>query len=116
MLFGLAGVLLALFFQKLAIVLGGFAAGGTIGAHLAVLMGFTPVPVIQILGGVVGAILLYIFFDWALIALSSVVGSTLVVQSLPWNPPAETVLYLVLIAAGIWFQAAWLRVRKPSIS
>jgi hypothetical protein len=56
--------------------------------------------------------LLYVLFDWALIVLSSVVGSTLVVQVLTWNSQAETILYLALIAAGIWLQAAWLRIQK----
>jgi hypothetical protein len=113
LLFGLVGALLALFFQKLAIVLGGFAAGSTISAHLTFLVGLASTPVINVLGGLAGAILLYVLFDWALIVLSSVVGSTLVVQSLPWNAQIETVLYLVLIAAGICFQAAWLHVQKP---
>ena len=113
LLCGLAGTLLALFFQKLAIVVGGFAAGITIGAHLAYMMGVTSTSVIPILGGIVGAISLFVLFDWALIVLSSVVGSTLVVQSFSWNPQAETVLYLVLIVFGIWFQAALLPVRKP---
>jgi hypothetical protein len=113
LLFGLVGALLALFFQKLAIVLGGFASGSAIGAHLAFMMGVASGPVIPILGGIIGAILLYVLFDWALIVLSSVVGSTLVVQDLTWNPTVETVLYLVLIAAGICFQAAWLRIKKP---
>ena len=58
--------------------------------------------------------LLYVLFDWALIVLSSVVGSTLVVQALTWNPTAETVLYLVLIVAGICIQAAWLRIKKTN--
>ncbi len=113
LMFGLAGTLLALFFQKLAIILGGFASGSAIGAHLAFMMGVTSIPVIPILGGILGAILLYVLFDWALIVLSSVVGSTLVVQALTWNPTIEAVLYLFLIAAGIFFQAAWLRIQKP---
>jgi len=113
LLFGTIGALLAVFFQTLAIILGGFAAGTTVGAYLTVLAGFTSVPVINILGGILGAILLYVLFDWALIVLSSIVGSILVVQVLAWNPQAEMVLSLVLMAAGIWFQAAWLRKQKP---
>ncbi len=113
LLCGLGGALVAVFFQTLAIILGGFAAGSAVGAYLTVLMGFTSVPVINILGGLLGAILLYVLFDGALIVLSSIVGSILVVQVLVWNPQAEVVLFLVLIAAGIWFQAAWLRKQKP---
>ena len=113
LLFGLVGALLALFFQKLAIVLGGFASGSAIGAHLAIMMGATSSLVIPVLGGIIGAVLLYVLFDWALIVLSSVAGATLVVQALTWNPTVETVLYLILIVAGICFQAAWFRKIKP---
>ena len=112
-LFGLVGALLALFFQTLAIVLSGFAAGSTIVAYLAVLMGFADVPVISMVGGIIGAILLFALFDWALIGLSSLAGATLVVQSLNWNFRAELVLYVTLIAAGILLQAASLRRQPP---
>jgi len=112
LLSGLVGALLALFFQTVAIVVGGFAAGSTIATHLAFLVGVASIPVIPILGGIIGAILLYVYFDWALIVLSSVAGSTLVVQALLWNPAAEKVLYVILIAMGICFQAAWLRKQK----
>ncbi len=112
-LFGLMGALLAVFFQTIAIGLGGFAAGSTISAHLAVLMGFTPAPLVIVFGGLIGAILLFALFDWALIGLSSVAGATLVVQALNWNPRAEMALYVALIVAGIYVQTALLRKQKP---
>jgi hypothetical protein len=34
-----------------------------------------------------------------------VFGATLIVRALDWNNPAALALYLVLTAAGIWFQA-----------
>jgi hypothetical protein len=113
-LFGLVGALLALFFQTLAIGLGGFAAGGTIAAYLAILMGFKAVPLISIIGGIIGTILLFTLFDWALIGLSSVAGSTLVVQALGLKPGAAIVPYAVLIVAGIWFQAVLLPRQPPA--
>jgi hypothetical protein len=106
LLFGIIGALVAVFFQSLAIGLSGFAAGTTIGAYLATMMGLTAVPLAAFFGGVVAMLVLYLVFDWALIVLSSVVGGTLIVQVLNWNPQAAMVLYLVLIAAGIWFQAS----------
>jgi Domain of unknown function (DUF4203) len=112
-LFGLIGALLALFFQTLAIVLSGFAAGSTIAAYLTVLMGIAGIPMISVIGGIIGAILLYALFDWALIGLSSLAGATLVVQSLNWNSQAGLVLYVILIAAGILLQAASLRRQPP---
>lgn len=113
LLCGLIGALLAVFFQTLAIGIGGFVAGSTIAAHLAVLMGFTAVPLISVIGGVIGAILLYALFDWALIGLSSVAGSALVVQALNWNHRSEMALYLALVVAGIYIQTALLRKQKP---
>jgi hypothetical protein len=112
-LLGLIGVLLALFFQKMAIAVGGFAAGYMIAAYLALMAGFKAVPVIGIVGGIVGAILLYALFDWALIVLSAVTGSILVVQALNWGPKAENVVYVVLIIAGILIQS-FQRLKKTS--
>lgn len=107
-LFGLSGALLAIFFQTLAIGLGGFAAGTTIAAYIVGMIGFTVIPFISFIGGIAGMILLYAIFDWALIGLSSVVGAIFVVQSLNINPSTEMVLYTALIVAGIVFQAAML--------
>jgi len=112
LLFGLAGDLLGLFFQGVAIVLGGFAAGSTITVYIAAMLGFAATPVISLAGGVVGAIVLYALFDWALIVLSSFVGATLVVQSLNWNSQIELILYVILIAVGILIQAVTWRQHK----
>ena len=112
-LLGLVGALLALFFQKVAIVAGGFAAGYTIAAYLTMVAGFKAVLLIEVIGGAIGAILLYILFDWALIGLSAVAGATLVVQALNWQLRVENVLYVALIAAGIIFQSA-LFIKKSS--
>ncbi len=109
LLFGLVGALLATFFQTLAIGLGGFAAGSTIALYAAEMLGFAPIPTISFIGGIIGVILLYATFDWALIGLSSVAGSTLIVQSLNFPPQVEVVLYVVLIVVGIVFQTIMLR-------
>lgn len=108
LLFGLVGALLAIFFQTMAIALAGFAAGATIAAYMANMVGLTAVTLISFIGGIAGVILLYATFDWALIGLSSVIGATLVVQSLNIAPRAEMVLYAVLIVAGVLLQATML--------
>ncbi len=104
LLFGVAGAVLGVFFQTLAIGLAGFVAGTTITAYLTLLLGFTAAPIINILGGILGVITLFALFDWALIGLSSLVGATLVVQSLNWKSQFEMILYVVLIVIGIVFQ------------
>ncbi len=109
LLSGLVGALLAMFFQTLAIGLGGFAAGSTVAAYIASMMGYAAAPPIIFIGGIAGVILLFATFDWALIGLSSVAGSTLIVQSLHVTSRAEMVLSAVLIVTGIVFQATMLR-------
>jgi hypothetical protein len=48
-------------------------------------------------------------FDWAVIALSSISGATLVVDNLRLDQQNATVLILVLVILGIAVQAGWLR-------
>lgn len=104
LLFGLAGALLAIFFQTLAIILGGYAAGSTITAYLAVLAGFAVSPGAAIIGGIIGSILLYALFDWAIIGLSSLAGASLIVQSLNVTTQIGIILFIVLIITGVVFQ------------
>lgn len=102
--FGLIGAVLAVFFQNVAIIIGGFIAGSTIAAYLALFFGFAPHPVINIGGGILGTIVLYALFDYALIGLSSFVGATIFVEEIVWSPKLETIFYAVLIVTGILFQ------------
>jgi hypothetical protein len=108
---GFGGALLALFFQRLAIGLGGFAAGGYIAFYLTSLLGIAPLFWIYLVGGIIGAVLMYLLFDWALIFIASIAGATLIVESIRWDPLYEGLLYGGLIAFGIVFQAAWMRLR-----
>jgi hypothetical protein len=109
---GLVGILLAIFFQRLAVGLGGFAAGGYIALHLTSLMGATALFWIYLVGGIIGAVLLYLLFDWALILLSCIAGASLVVKSLQWDPLYKMLLYVCLIIAGAAFQAVWMHKRS----
>ena len=102
------GAILAIFFQKAAIVIAGFAAGGYVVltffdqvARLPAQMAWLP----YIIGGIIGAITLFFVFDWALIVLSTLTGATLIVQMAAFNPGIEIALFLVLVIAGMAFQA-----------
>jgi hypothetical protein len=67
---GIIGAVLSVFFQKIAVGVAGFAAGGYIIINLLDLLGLKLGHVIwlpYLIGGVVGALLLYLIFDWALI-------------------------------------------------
>jgi hypothetical protein len=102
---GVIGALLALFFQQVAIVLGGFAAGATLALHLAVMLGQNAGFVIVLIGGIVGAVALFLLFDWALIVLSSLIGATFIIQALGWRSMVAPMLILVvLVAVGVMIQ------------
>jgi hypothetical protein len=102
------GAILAIFFQKAAIVMAGFAAGGyvvlSLFGQLAGLPGQTSwLP--YIIGGIIGAVILYFVFDWALIFLSTLTGATLIVQMVAFDPWVEMALFFVLVIAGVAVQA-----------
>jgi len=80
---GLIGALLAVFFQALAIALAGFVAGGYVTFSIMNLFGLEAPQLIWLFyltGGIVGTVLLFIIFDWALIALSSLLGASPIVR------------------------------------
>jgi nicotinamide riboside transporter PnuC len=105
---GIIGALLALFAQKVAIVAGGFLAGGyatiTLLSQTGVVSGLSDW-VLFILGGIAGALLLKFVFEWSLIALTSIIGAGLVFQPFGLNPTLQTILTIVLAVLGFVVQA-----------
>src|SRR5207249_4535868 len=84
-IFGFIGSLLALFLQKVAIAVAGFLAGGKLAMALVTAFfvhGANYPGVTFIVGGIIGAILLLSLFDWALIAMSAVVGAYLICHTI----------------------------------
>jgi hypothetical protein len=112
---GLAGAVLAFFAQKIAIVLGGFLAGGFIAAKLAGGMeGLSTFPewVPFVVGGIVGALLLKVIFEWTLIVLTSFLGAAMVIAGAGiGDGSTATMLTLIIGAIGIVVQAR--TKRKP---
>jgi hypothetical protein len=102
---GLAGTLLALFVQRMAIGIAGFASGMYIATSLvnAFLRDTTGWKswLMVFAGGILGAVLIGVLFDWALIVLSSLTGAGLIVQSLSLQPLLLALFFAVLVAAGI---------------
>lgn len=112
---GLVGAVLGVFFQKLAV---GFA-GGLMGGYLvwALVHGtnweaqhFTEIPFL--IGAVIGAILVLVLFDWALIIWSSITGSILIVQTFQPAPMLKGILFLALAALGIAIQTYMFRSQR----
>ena len=112
--FGFIGALLALFLQKIAIAVAGFLAGGKLALALvtAFIAESARYPGITfIVGGIIGAILLLSLFDWALIAMSSLVGAYLIGHTIALPPTGATLLFVGLVALGIIVQATAFRRR-----
>ncbi len=103
---GLIGALLAVFAQRVAFTLAGFFAGGYITYHLTHLYGLYEMSVILgLAGGVTGAVLTVIFIDWAIIALSSLVGAVIIIDALNPELILGLIIFILLISAGILFQS-----------
>jgi hypothetical protein len=106
---GLLGALLAYFFQSLAIGAAGFFAGLYITSRLAYLLPAQAKSwewLVILIGGIIGIVLMYIIFEWALIILSSLAGAILVVNGFKLAGLIGTIVGVVLFAAGLIFQAS----------
>jgi len=111
--FGIIGAILAYFFQEIAVALAGFLAGAAIAVALMSSITGAPAPtgdvttwIVFFVGGVVGAILAVMLFDWALIILSSLVGALLVTQGLQQSGLIGWVITAVLFVVGVIIQAS----------
>lgn len=110
---GLAGALLAVFFQRVAFVIAGLYSGGFLAIVLAQSLGW-PISetALFIAGGICGAILAAVAMDWAIIFLSSLAGSSIIVAALGLQPMPGLLTAGGLAGLGIIVQAARLR-RSP---
>ena len=114
---GAVGAIIAIFFQKAAIVVAGFAAGGYVVLSLFDQFARLPLQMVwlpYIIGGIIGAIILFFVFDWALIFLSTLTGATLIVQMAAFRPWVEITLFLALVIAGMLFQAKTMTGKRRS--
>lgn len=114
---GIAGALLAILFYRVAVAVAGFLVGGYLAIQFANYAGVSPAGALSwlpwLIGGIIGVIIILALFDWALIALSSLAGAALVVNSIsiPFN---ATVLFIILTVLGIAVQAGMFRRLRPA--
>lgn len=95
----IVGAVIALVAQKLTIGLIGFAAGGGIGLALLRALGVVgggSAWIVYLIAGIAGLVLMLVVFDWALILLSSLAGSNLIIKGISTR---------VHLAEGTWFLA-----------
>jgi len=104
---GLMGALLAYFFQKVVIGAAGFLAGAFITSRLLPQFGIHVKNwdwLIILIGGIIGIILIYVIFEWALIILSSLAGSILIVDGLKLAGLVGIIVGAFLFIIGAVFQ------------
>jgi hypothetical protein len=115
---GVICAVISIFLQKLAIAIAGFFSGGYLAMNLAYATGLqVPMMVAFVVGGIIGALLVWVIFDWALILLSSLTGALLITQGLQQYKLTDMVIliaFVVLLIIGIAVQAAQLRKPKPA--
>lgn len=109
---GVLGALLALFAQRLAVVVGGFLAGATLALNLLPPAGGQAFPWVVLACALVGAVATFLLFDWALIVLSAMMGAALIVDGMGLHWPVALPIHLVLIVIGVVVQAGWMRRRR----
>jgi hypothetical protein len=120
LLLGFIGALLALFLQKIAVGLAGFIAGGrfAIGLVATFWVQYTAHYWLTFLiGGILGALLLLLLFDWALIFISSLIGAHLITEALTLPQTGHVLLFTGLVLCGVIVQAmTFRRARTGSIT
>lgn len=98
---------MAVFLQGVAIGVAGFLLGGFTAINLIELLGYLSqqyfLPTF-IIGGIIGLMLMFLIFDYALVFFSSVAGALVVVHAISFVHPVKTIVFLVLAMAGAMFQ------------
>lgn len=117
---GVAAALVAVLFQKVAVVAAGFLAAALLVLRALTVQGQETewwVWLLAVLAGIVGGLITRWLFEAGLIVLSSLAGSALVVRTagLSIGEYGEAIPFLALAALGIVVQAASLhRLRRES--
>jgi hypothetical protein len=110
---GIIGALLAVLFYRVAVAVAGFAVGGHLTMrlidHLLVHPGQSTAWILCVIGGIIGAVLVLLFLDWALIVLSSFAGASLVVHAIMLKQSNLALIFILLALLGILIQSGILR-------
>ena len=118
---GFIGAMLALVLQQMAVAIAGFALGsytafwilGLFGIHVNSATDGMQWWLVFVIGGAVGAVLVFAMFNYALIFLSSIAGSTLISEAIrqPFllDSSSALLVFLVLLIIGVVVQTVMLR-------
>jgi len=112
---GFVAALLAVFVQGFAISLAGFLAGGYIALQILPILNLEGgwLPWLGfIVGGIIGVILINAVLDWALIILSSLAGSALIIDAIDLPQVLAVIAFVALVIVGFSVQARELKRKK----
>lgn len=115
LLAGMIGAVLAIFLQRIAVGLAGFVVGGYLALSLVRAFSVSIGDIAWLpflIGGIAGAVLLALVFEWAIIFLSSLTGALLIVQGYDFGQPLATLLFVVLFFFGFAIQTVPWRKRR----
>lgn len=104
---GLVGIILAILAQRIAIILAGVLVGISmaINAFIDKLQGSEYLMLLALIaGGLLGGVLFAIFFDWALIVFSALLGAALITELLTFEPIVNNLIFLGLTITGVIIQ------------
>jgi hypothetical protein len=116
LLVGILSAMIAIFFQKFALLATGFFGGGYLLIELLQIFGIRTASyhwIVFIGGGVVGALLISFLFGWTLIIFSSLMGSFLILKTVHLGPPVSALLFSALTMLGILIQTGLLKKSPP---
>jgi hypothetical protein len=106
---GIICAFLAVLFYKVAVAIAGFVVGGYLAMDLVRYLGISQLHswewAVYVIGGVMGAVLVLLLLDWALIVLSSFAGASMIVHSIAIQQIRMSIVYTILVILGILVQA-----------
>jgi len=109
---GLLGGLLAILAQRVAFAFAGFYAGAYLALSAAVALGFGGHRTLWVVaGGVIGAVLATWIMNWAIIALTSLVGASAIVGAASMGQTTGALIFVGLTVVGMVVQARLMRPR-----
>jgi len=113
---GALGAILAVVLNRFGFAIAGLYAGGYLALSIANSVGSNGNLFVWFaIGGAIGAITAALLMDWAIIALSALVGAGAIVGVAGLTPLVSSILLVVLVLAGMLVQGKQLeRTIKPS--
>ncbi len=105
---GILGAVVAIFLQKVAVLIAGFFLGGFVVIWLLQVVNIDLEQwewIAYVIGGVIGSVLVSSLFDVALIGISALVGAMMIVQVFDFSPMITTILLVVLTIVGFVIQS-----------